>query len=602
MRPHPRWTWLVLLALAFAAAVVVWRLAETLSDDLRVVLTALPLLGWCLTLLFRMDGQGRTAPAPPGPGPGAAAGEAGEWRSALRRHRLHGLSGRYRVPLFLVIGPGGMGKSALLEQSTLPLDLPVEKADGRWWIGPEAIFVEATTGVADMAALAAALVQFRPACPVNGIVLAISPADLALSDTIERREIGEAIAAGIATLARATRSRPPLTVLLAKTDLAPGFAESMSGLTASERDQMWGFATPLEPAAGRPSAADPLQAVRMGIRNLVEGTRARLIDALSRIDDPLHGGRLVHFGAQIAALDTTIDTILRPLMPNPGRGRTGVFLRGLYLTSARQDALTIDALLPDLATRFAMPRSGTMPPDLDDGERSEGFFIASTMRRAILGEAGLVGRVRPPWYRRPMVVGTCALGLVAATLVSAVALQASHLRAHAEIDAVRRAGDRFDPAVLLSDRADPETLTAIAVQTDRLARFDIANPDAVPWWPFLGGDGVQEAARAAYRQALVNSLRPHLVARLETDLLDLDAPSETLAQRLAAADPAAPNHRTALAAWIDTLAEDAGETSAANALRVQAPLAMADLPPASGPDPVFLDTARRIIAYQEGTR
>lgn len=603
MRSHPRLAWLVLLAIALAAAVVAWRTAEGWGDDIRIVFAAAPLLAWCLSLLLWTDGHRRnpyavhrtaeSAPIVP------TAGDADELKAVLRRHRLHGRSGRYRVPLFLVIGPGGMGKSTFLERSTLPLDLPVPNGEAKWWVGPDAIFVEATTGAADMEALAASLDRFRPARPVNGIVLAVSPADLALCDAMERREIGEAIASAVAVIGKRTRSRPPVTLILTKTDLAPGFTESVGGLTPTERDQMWGFALPLESAGESAATTDPLQPVRIGIRTLVEGTRARLVDALSRIDDPLHGGRLVHFGAQIAALDTTIDAILRPLMPNPGRGRQGGLLRGIYLTSAQQDALTIDALLPELATRFAMPRSGTLPPDLDDSDSADGFFIASTMRKAILGEAGLVGRVRPPWYRRPVFGAAIALAAITTALLTAAVLQASTLRRNAEIDAIARVVGRFEPDVLVANQPDRETLAAVAVQADRLERIDLGDLSSGPWWPFLGRDTVEEAAQAAYQNALRNSLRPHLVAQLEADLVDIDATPEVMAARLAAADPAAPDHGAALAAWIETLASEAGESAAANALRVQAPRALATLAPGEGPQPVYLDTARRIIGYQE---
>src|SRR5690606_12321534 len=80
------------------------------------------------------------------------------------------------------------------------------------------------------------------------------------------------------------------------------------------------------------------------------------------------------------------------LLPDEAAAWRGAMLRGVHLTSARQEALTIDGLLPELSRRFAMPRIGTLPPDLGLDDEDHGYFIDGVFRKSIFPEAGLAGR------------------------------------------------------------------------------------------------------------------------------------------------------------------------------------------------------------------
>ena len=591
MTPRHLAAWMLGLLLALGAGLVVWRLAPIGSDDARLVLAAAPIVVWAILLLF-LGGARRSAGS--APEIQAEPEVAREWRSALAARRLAGPHQRYRLPLFVLIGPPGMGKSQLLERSGLDLDAPVEADGARWWIGSEAIFVEIGSEPAAVERLAAALHRFRPACPLNGVILTVSPADLTLADALERREIGEGLAASLAALEARLRSRPPVYVVLTKIDLAPGFVEGFETLEPGERHQPWGFSFPLSLRDGA-KTADVVDAFHAGVRSLVESTRNRLLDALARVDDPLRGGRLIGFGAQVAAMDPIVDTVLRPILPSDVRRRKGAFLRGVYLTSSQQDPLTIDALLPDLAARYAMPRSGTLP-DIDMGDAEHGFFVAGMLRDAVIREAGLVGLARPPWFRRP-VFGLLVLVLcLAVSLLGATWLRFSYDRAQGRIERFEAQLARIDATKLASREANLETLGAVAATTDRLGRLDEGEGLGAPFQPFAGNE-LRTAIDAAHERALRNSLAPHLTARLAADLVDRDADPAALAQSLSAASPEAADHAEALAGWIESTAAALPDASARAAFLHEAPLALALMP--ARPEPVYLDTARRIIAWKE---
>ena len=586
--------WSLGLVLALGAGLLVWRLAPVGTEDVRLVLAATPVILWAILLLALSH---RVGAAERAPSPAPLGGENTDWRSALSARRLAGPHQRYRLPLFVVVGPRGMGKSELLERSGLDLDAPVEAEGAFWWFGSEAIFVEVPSERAAVERLATALLRFRPACPLNGVILTVSPADLTLADALERREIADELAASLAALDTRLRARPPVYVVLTKIDLAPGFVEGFDTLEPGERHQPWGFAFPL-PLRDGARSAEVVEAFHAGIRGLVESTRMRLMDALARVDDPLRGGRLIGFGAQVAAMDPIVDTVMRPILPSDVRRRKGAFLRGVYLTSSRQDPLSIDALLPELAARYAMPRSGTLP-DIDMGDAEHGFFVAGMLRDAVIREAGLVGMVRPPWFRRPAFgCLVLALSFIICALAAAGLIQA-YQTAESRLQRLEAQVAEIDTQALASREATLAALGSIAASADRLDRLDAGDGRGWLFRPFPAADPA-EAARAAHERALRNALAPHLAATLAADLTELDAPADALMLRLSAASPEAADHGAALASWLEETAAALPNQSARAAFLYQARLAATLAPPR--PDPVYLDTARRIIAWKDSQR
>ncbi len=591
--------WFLALALALGAGLAVWRLAPIGADDLRLVAAATPVVLWAIALLALGSGTPRAnaAASADEPDPFASRAPSDRWgrsiADALRARRLSGRGQRYRVPLYLVVGPPGSGKSTILERSQLDIDAPTEVGGARWWISSDAIFVEMSPGMGVDQEVLKSLKRFRPAMPVTGVLLVVSPADLTLADAQERRETGDAIArlvTGAQTLAEA---RVPVYVLLSKLDLTPGFSEFFDRMEAHERQQLWGFSLPAE-FGGRETSTEALEALRGGIRRLVNGTRLRLVEWLSRESDARRGGRILTFGAQVAALDPIVDSVLKPLLPSEIRKTRGAHLRGVYLTSARQDALSIDPLLPELAERYRMPRSGLDAPDLSLAEEEENYFVGGTLRKAVLSEAGLTRRAPRRWHRRPVVGATAVAASLALLALSIGPVVASFEEWNAALEAPASRSAELGPVLRSSDPAD---LERILLDVEALAEIEIASP--VNAYPRSGlrVDRVREASREAYDRALRYSLLPHLLVRLEADLVDLEATPEELRLRQAVAVPSAARS-SAAAEWLRTLSDRIADGQAADALLVHGARALALTPPASvGPD--YLDASRALLAYRE---
>src|SRR5690606_18103481 len=85
------------------------------------------------------------------------------------------------------------------------------------------------------------LKKYRRRRPINGVLVALSVADLLLQSESERRAHAAAIKARIAELYEHFGLRFPIYLLLTKCDLVAGFEAFFDDLRRGEREQVWGF-------------------------------------------------------------------------------------------------------------------------------------------------------------------------------------------------------------------------------------------------------------------------------------------------------------------------------------------------------------------------
>lgn len=538
--------------------------------------------------------------------------ERSEVLAALRHRRLHRRAALNRIPSYLVVGPPGMGKSGIIRHSGLRVDRPLELSSSSWWIGEEILFVEVSTQKAEPGEEHAALHllrALRSTVPVSGVILVVSPADLTLADADERSDMSAALVALLRAFEARFRYAPPLYIVISKLDLTPGFAEFFDRLEPAEREQPWGFTLPVDAgrAAKRQGARGPREvepgsveaAYRAGFRHLLDAIRARVTQWITPETDPVQNARIAGFGAQVAALDSILRPIVEPLLPAEDRRWPGGWLRGLYLTSTQQDALSIDVLLPDMAKRFGLPRTGTLPPDLGRDDEALNFFVAGVFRRVILPEAGLAleshlglrSSASRNWVLAAASVAACAaLGFLFASEYGT------------GLARIGSAGDAVASVGPSLSTGDPGQIGRVLPALDAFAALEAAGSSTDPRLVFpldrYAGALISRAAERLYDQALTTSLVPQLDNRLERDLVDLGAPSETIRSALAALsvgrDDASGAYRRWLAGSAASLPTDARadlERHGAQALRIGA---------TAKPGAAYTAAARGILESRDG--
>ncbi len=321
--------WLLRLALAFAASVAVWVVARGRGIE-EIPCLAIALIVVALWAVLERAFGNDLAPVPETdePLPATARQEA----ALVRRKLAEGLAvfktlprrlrSPYALPWYLLLGPEGVGKSTVIGNSGLRLlsqPATSETTHGCTVIATEeATFFDvassyvarrqmAPTETAGWRALLGGLVERRTRLPLNGVILALSPADLVLADPIEREDTAGGIRARLSELDAKLKRRVPVYVMLTKLDLIPGFIEYFDRLDVDQRSQAWGFAFPLEEANAGVAAVEGFVRTFDG---LLDDLKRRQTDLLHRESDRRRAAMILGFPSQLAALMPVIADIL----------------------------------------------------------------------------------------------------------------------------------------------------------------------------------------------------------------------------------------------------------------------------------------------------
>jgi len=497
----------------------------------------------------------------------AAGGRPGwrDWLSMAGRQYL------YRLPWYVLIGASGSGKTTVLEYSGLQFPLADKFADtGRpaqaapaaqpqatpgggwhasridgiggtrhcdWWFTDRAVLIDTagryTTQESDRRADAAAwhgflslLRRTRPREPINGVLLAVSVAELLKADDAQRALTAAALRARIHELSEHLRTRFPVYVLVTKADLLPGFSEFFADLDSDARAQVFGFTLPLDTAGPSLQSAGPQESLAAQVRHELEALNARLVArVLARADQETNvaaRAAIISFPQQFAAFRPLLETFLADVfMQSPARD--AAFMRGVYITSGTQRGAPIDRVLATLKDALRLERATPQP--LRTATRS--FFVRRMLTEVVFAEQGLAGS-NLQWMRRRHLLrlgGFAAIGLAAALAVSLWSV--SYLRNRTYVAAVDQAAHTLGaqaPALgngTFTDAAHLTRALALLSVARALASAPPIDADHAPLtmqWGLWQGAKLDDAVHATYTSLVDGWLLPYLSARAEANL------------------------------------------------------------------------------------
>ena len=398
---------------------------------------------------------------------------------------------RLAMPWFMLVGTEGSGKKSLLANTGLPLPFgpPVEldharKDGGRWWMFDEAVVVEAPTvkpgpkapTPSEMTAAEPApqldvseswnnllhlLQRERPDSPLNGIVVAVSCADLIGSRRKSPEEMAEQAALIRAFLDRTRRVlgvRLPVHVLITKCDVIPGFRSFTETLPEARRHDIFGWSNPhpLE------KPFDPEWAQK-GVADLQKSLELLHDELLAAPETIYDADGLFVFVNEFGEIQDPLVDFLTKLFP-AGERRPTFFFRGFSFTGDSSEwAAKAAALAEDDNATLHISMEAT------DAEAHSLVFMQSLFADKIFKEAGLArtaSRIRIS--RDPRVL----LAQAAAVIIGVLgvfglwsALNGVHL------------GNRFDKPGLRAEARDLTlTLVGTSVDLDELQLSSRAAP------------------------------------------------------------------------------------------------------------------------------
>jgi len=309
----------------------------------------------------------------------------------------------YDLPWYIIIGPPGTGKTTILKNSGLHFPL---EADGQgaiqgmggtrncdWWIANEAVLIDTagryTTQDVNQDIDAAAwggflnlLKENRKRRPINGVLLAVSIADVVLASEAERQRQAAVLRQRLRELHRSFSLRLPVYVLFTKCDLVAGFEEYFDDIDESEREQIWGVTLPYD---GGQMTFGP--AFESGFLDLVSRLERRLPFKLGAERANSRRCRIYGFPHEFASMATVLRSFLGEVF-TVNRYEAQPLLRGVYFTSGTQEGTPFDRLLGAMGRSFALAPSAQAPMS----GQSKAFFIHKVLSEIIFPEQNLVGK------------------------------------------------------------------------------------------------------------------------------------------------------------------------------------------------------------------
>ncbi|MBO3761678.1 type VI secretion system membrane subunit TssM [Ciceribacter sp. L1K22] len=351
--------------------------------------------------------------------------------TTLRDRPLDGRRKReymFDLPWYIIIGPPGTGKTTILQNSGLEFPLAEEGSAALqgmggtrycdWWISNDAVLIDTagryTTQDVNQGIDAAAwngflkiLKENRSRRPVNGVLLAISIADIALASDTERQRHAEILRQRLRELHRSFEMRLPVYVLLTKCDLIAGFEEYFDDTAEADREQVWGITFPRDEEQMTFGAA-----FENGFADLVDRIEKRLPAKLAVERNNGRRCRIYGFPHEFASLSTVLRGFITDVF-RLNRYEAQPLLRGVYFTSGTQEGTPFDRLLGAMGRSFALAPSH-QPPMSGKGKA---FFINKLLTDIVFVEQNLVGRNTKLERRLAAARSGAYAGVVAVTLL-----------------------------------------------------------------------------------------------------------------------------------------------------------------------------------------
>jgi len=521
---------LLFLGAEFLQLALIWALMALAA----IAVLALAVWGARRYLAYRRERD----PEPEAPAETRAQADLEAVRSAMleavgtiknsRIGRATGTRALYELPWYMVIGNPAAGKSSAITQSGLQFPF----ADARaiqgvggtrqcdWFFTAEGILLDTAGRYAVQAAdreewhgFLGLLRKHRPRAPVNGIIIAVSIAELRGDDPEAVLQLARSLRQRVQDLIEKLEVFAPVYVMFTKADLVAGFADFFADAEAAERERPWGATMPFRQKAG---CRDMLAFFEQSFDELCEGLHEMAVATMTQRRRELVPAGVQTFPLEFAALRAPLKAFLATLFEdNPFQFRP-VF-RGYYFTSALQEGQPLCAQSQRVAQRFGLvrPVEAAARPGAQTG-----YFLPRLFREVIFADKDLVSQYATR-RQRLLRNGTFA----GAIMLLGALLGAWTWSYSGNAQLVANAAADLDKAVKLqAQRPDLQSrLEALQLLQDRIEQLDKLDRES-PWLLGMGlyqGGTLARKLRSEYFKGMTEILLKPVAGSLENQLFAL---------------------------------------------------------------------------------
>ena len=305
--------------------------------------------------------------------------------------KYRGKAALYALPWYMIIGPSAAGKSTLLRQSGLHFpyasddDIHVQGYGGTrncdWWFSDQAVFLDTagryTTEDDDRdewMAFLAMLRKHRKKMPVNGVLVAVSLAELLTADKEGLELHVKVIRNRISELIQQFGMVFPVYLVFTKSDLLNGFDAFFEDLSEQERNQVWGAYLYDKQDEGD-SVADVFE---RNLSNLYARLCHMRLRKVSMQRNLKRKSALFDFPSQFGAAAEKLNEFINILFKDNPYQETPEFA-GVYFTSATQEGTPIERVIGNLRQAFGFTKEG----EASGGQKQRPFFIKNLFTEVI---------------------------------------------------------------------------------------------------------------------------------------------------------------------------------------------------------------------------
>ncbi|GAB3465740.1 type VI secretion system membrane subunit TssM [Massilia terrae] len=455
-----------------------------------------------------------------------------------------GAAALYELPWYMIIGNPSAGKSSAIAHSGLTFPIPGSKAvqgvggtrNCDWFFTTDGILLDTAGrysvveedrtewfGFLDL------LRKYRRRAPINGIIIAVSVAELATGPAFASMELARSLRTRVQELTERLGVYAPVYLVFTKADLVAGFADFFLGSERAERDRIWGATLRYN---RRSTPQDVLAFFDQHFDELHQGLQEMSVATMA-------GNRSAHmrpgvftFPVEFASIKSPLRAFLATLFEENTYQFKPVF-RGFYFTSALQEGAVQDLASKRVAGRFGLDLASQAHPEPQDEEQS-GYFLLDLFRRVIFADRDLVKRYASPATTRLKY----ALFLCAALLLGG-SLGGWTWSWFGNAQLVADAQADLDKAVRLQDkRIDLQSrLEALDVLQDRitqLEKYRKERPLALSFGLYQG-DAIDRKLRDEFFGGMREVMVQPVTAAIEQMLADVNASASQLDANGAAA-------------------------------------------------------------------
>ncbi|CDX18657.1 conserved membrane hypothetical protein [Mesorhizobium sp. SOD10] len=440
----------------------------------------------------------------------------------------------YDIPWYIIIGPPGAGKTTALVNSGLKFPLagsgnaqPVAGVGGTrscdWWFTDEAVLIDTagryTTHESDRErdkaswlAFLGLLKKHRTRQPINGVILAISLADLIGFDDRQIDAHVTEIRSRLRELHETLKIQFPVYLLFTKADLVSGFMDYFGDFDEARRRKVWGATFQTADRTKNMAGEAPAE-----FDGLAKRLAEEIADRLQEEPDPVARIALFGFPAQFGALKDRIMQFVGSLF-DTSRSQVNVSLRGLYFSSGTQEGTPFDQVLGAIGRSFGSASQAHLSGS------GKSFFLHDLLTKVIFPESGWVSFDRAA-ERRVRLARFGSLAAIALAAVAALGVLGLSFFANKQLIASTRQAtahyrDSAD-SLLKSTTVTDVDLENVIGPLDQLRNLPAGFENGDQGKPIEEMFGLSQrerllsASKTAYRQALERTFRSRLLVQAE---------------------------------------------------------------------------------------